>query len=197
MEFTDITIIRCNDKGEWMELANKIILSISTFNILCKDNNNNNNNINNSNKMIILDIPCGSINIIKKISMNTVLIICKNTTFGLRFNCLSSSSSSNQIDSFLQSVMNYKLNIIIESNIKQQLSLASQQHQLQHRQQPSQHQKSSNSIFDILSCNPSMLSIPSLQDPLVQEFILMLLHAEDFKLFVKDIKKLVDKINDR
>lgn len=196
MEFTDITIIRCNDKGEWMELANKIILSISNFNILCKDNNNN-NNINNSNKMIILDIPCGSINIIKRISMNTVLIICKNTTFGLRFNCLSSSSSSNQIDSFLQSVMNYKLNIIIESNIKQQLSLASQQHQLQHRQQPSQHQKSSNPIFDILSCNPSMLSIPSLQDPLVQEFILMLLHAEDFKLFVKDIKKLVDKINDR
>lgn len=188
MEFTDITIIRCNDKGEWMELANKIILTISNFNILCKDNNNN--NINNSNKMIILDIPCGSINIIKRISMNAVLIICKNTTFGLRFNCLSSSSSSNQIDSFLQSVKNYKLNIIIESNIKQQLSLASQQHQLQH-------QKSSKSIFDIMSCNPSMLSIPSLQDPLVQEFILMLLHAEDFKLFVKDIKKLVDKINDR
>lgn len=189
MEFTDITIIRCNDKGEWMELANKIILTISNFNILCKDNNNNN--------MIILDIPCGSINVIKRISMNTVLIICKNTTIGLRFNCLLSSSSSNQIDSFFQSVKNYKLNIIIENNIKQQLFQSSQQHQLQHRQQPSQHQKSSNSIFDITSCNPSMLSIPSLQDPLVQEFILMLLHAEDFKLFVKDIKKLVDKINDR
>jgi len=189
MELNNITIIRCNDKGEWMELTNKISITISQNNILCQDIINH---------VIILNIPCLSITNIKRISLNTVLIICKNINVGLRFN-----GSSDQIDLFLQSAKDYKINILIHSNKQQQLPLLPQQEDHHHQQQQQQQHphisiedQNRNSIFEVIGNNPSMLSIPSLQDPLVQEYILMLLHAEDFKLFVKDIKKLVEKIDD-